>query len=134
MGNLGAYQAMTTAAKKVGGPSVLLAITAVAGYIFIRPAEAGAKKVVRTIKQRNEPCATKGQLFRASADGDDGGLRIRVGDEYRVLECDGDSILIEVLGDADNPYFVSSTFLRSVSDFPQDDKVAPSRSTLKGEP
>ena len=45
----------------------------------------------------------------------------RVGDEYRVLECDGDAILIEVLGDPGSPYFVSSKFLRSVSDFPQED-------------
>jgi hypothetical protein len=34
------------------------------------------------------------------------------------LECDGDAILIEVVGDPDNPYFVSSKFLRSVSNFP----------------
>lgn len=34
-----------------------------------------------------------------------------------VLECDGDAILIDVLGDHGRPYCVSSTFLRSVSDF-----------------
>ena len=121
MGNLGAYQAMTTIAKKVGGPKVLLAITFVSGYVVFRPAEAGVKKVARAIKKRSAPCATKGQVFRATSDGDDRGLKIRVGDEYQVLECDGDAILIEVLGDPGSPYFVSSKFLRSVSDFPQDD-------------
>jgi hypothetical protein len=121
MGNLGAYQAMTTIAKKVGGPIALGAITFVSGYVVIRPAEAGAKKVARAIKKRSVPCATKGQVFRATSDGEDGGLKIRVGDEYKVLECDGDAILVEVLGDPSSPYFVSSKFLRSVSDFPPDD-------------
>lgn len=118
MGNLGAYQAMTSIAKKVGGPKVLVVFTAVGGYLILRPAEAGLTKIVRTVKLRSEPCATRGQLFRATGEGVDGGVKLSVGDEYRVLECDGDAILIEVLGDTNNPYFVSATFLRSISDFP----------------
>jgi hypothetical protein len=121
MGNLGDYQAMTTFAKKFGGPKVLAVATAMLGYAVLRPAEAGVKKGIRAIKGRRAPCATKGQVFRATSDDDDRGLKLRVGDEYRVLECDGDAILIEVLGDPGSPYFVSSKFLRSVSDFPQDD-------------
>jgi hypothetical protein len=121
MGNLGTYQAMTTIAKKVGGPKVLAAITFVLGYVVLRPAEAGARKVALAIKKRSAPCETKGRVFRATSDGDDRGLKIRVGQEYRVLECDGDAILIEVLGDPGSPYFVARKFLRSVSDFPRDD-------------
>lgn len=121
MGNLGTYQAMTTIAKKVGGPKVLAAITFVGGYFVIRPAEAGVRKAARAIKKRSTPCATKGRVFRVRSAGEEGGLQIRVDDEYRVLECDGDAILIEVLGDPHSPYFVSSRFLRSVSDFPPDD-------------
>lgn len=125
VGNLGKYQAMTTIAKKVGGPVVLWGITFVSGYVVLRPAEAGmkagVKKAIREMKKRNSPCATKGQIFRATSVGAESGLKVQVGDEYRVLECDGDAILIEVLGDPDSPYFVSSQFLRSVSDFPQND-------------
>lgn len=121
MSNLGRYQAMTTIAKKVGGPTVLAAITFVGGYLVLRPAEAGARKAARAIKGRSTPCATKGRVFRVRAAGEESGLQIRVGDEYRVLECDGDAILIEILGDPHNPYFVSSRFLRSISDFPPDD-------------
>jgi hypothetical protein len=122
MGNLGAYQRMTTVAKKFGGPGRLLGVTLVTGAAVYRSSEAGIKKVALTIKNRNVPGATKGQVFRATSDGDGGGgLKIRVDDEYRVLECDGDPILIEVLGDPGNPYCVSSEFLRSVSDFSQDD-------------
>jgi hypothetical protein len=120
MSNLGVYQTLTTIAKKAGGPTRLVAIIAVGGYGILRASEAGAKRAVRTIKERSAPCATKGQVFRVTSEGNAGGAKMRVGDEYRVLECDGDAILIEVLGDLDSPYFVSSKFLSSVSDFPRD--------------
>ncbi len=126
MGNLGKYELMTTLAKKVGGPSGLLIATLGGGYIIGRITEAGGKKAVKALvaalKKRNMPCATKGQLFRVVTDGEDSsGLKLSAGDEYRVLECDGDAILIEVLNDPDNPYFVSSEFLTTISDFPAED-------------
>lgn len=120
MSNLGAYQVMTTVAKKVGGPVVLGVVTFFSGYVVLRPTEAGVKSIVRAIRSRNVPCTTKGRVFRAKANGEEGDLSLHVGDEYRVLECDGDAILIEVLGNSGNPYFASSDFLRSVSDFPED--------------
>lgn len=120
MGNLRSYQTMTTLAKRVGGPVALGALTFVSGYLVIRPGEAGVKKAARSIKKRSAPCATKGQVFLATSDGDDSGVKIRVGDTYQVLERDGDAILVEVLGDPSSPHVVSSKFLRSISDFPQD--------------
>lgn len=119
MGNLGAYQAMTMLAKKFGGPRVLGGATLVAGYILLRPAEAGVKRAVQVVRRKYSPCLTKGEVFTATADGDDGsGFAIRQGDEYRVLECDGEAILVEMIGQPDDPYFVSRAFLASVSDFP----------------
>ncbi|MEP6296773.1 MAG: hypothetical protein ABJ382_05560, partial [Ilumatobacter sp.] len=85
------------------------------------------------VKKRSEPCKTRGQLFQVTSDGDGDGLRDRVGDQYRVLECDGDAILIEVLGDPDNPYVPSRQFLRSVSDYPQCDEGTPAQRDLEGE-
>jgi hypothetical protein len=68
------------------------------------------------------PCATKGQVFEVVSDGENSsGLELWAGNEYRVLECDGDAILIEVLDNADNPYFVSGEFLATISDFPAED-------------
>lgn len=129
MGNLGTYQEMTKLAKMVGGPRSLAAVTAVAGYIILRPSEAAVRRIVRTIKKRNVPCATKGQVFLADASGkDSSGLTIQEGGEYRVLECDGEAVLIEVLGDSDSPYFVSSTFLASISDYPSADAEGPESS------
>jgi hypothetical protein len=126
MGNLGTYQLMTTIAKKVGGPAALLIATLGSGYILGRTTEAGGKKafkaLVAAFKKGSTPCATKGQLFKVVSDGEDSsGLKLSAGDEYRVLECDSDAILIEVLSDPDNPYFVSSDFLTTISNFPAED-------------
>lgn len=45
MGNLGSYQTMVKLAKKVGGPLVLGATTAVGGWVIEHSAEAGGKAV-----------------------------------------------------------------------------------------
>lgn len=128
MGNLGAYQAMTTMAKKVGGPKNLAVLTVAGGWAVLRVAEAGGKKaieVTRVVLQKRSapPCATMGQVFEVTADGTDGSARLTLhsGDSYRVLECDADSILVEVLGSPANPYFLSREFLMTVSDFPAED-------------
>ncbi|MEU4166180.1 hypothetical protein AB0F46_04740 [Streptomyces sp. NPDC026665] len=114
---------MTTLAKKVGGPGALAVVTALGGWAIVRGAEAGGKNVVRAVKaaakKRNAPCSTKGQVFDVTSDGKDGkGLALRAGDQYRVMERDGEAILIEVLGGTNNPHFTSAQFLASVSGFP----------------
>ena len=123
------YIKLTTLAKKVGGPKALLAVVAVGGWVVVRSAEAVGKTAFKTTKKkpkkRGVPCATKGLVFVVKSDGEDiGGLKLRAGGEYKVLECDGDAVLIEVLNDSNNPYFASSHFLRSVSDFPIEDSSA----------
>ncbi|MFG2979568.1 hypothetical protein ACGFYY_42100 [Streptomyces sp. NPDC048331] len=127
MSNLGGYKTITTVVKSLGGPAkatvIVGSVVATGGYMVLRCAEAGVKNAVKASKaalaKRNAPCATKDQVFKVVSDGgDDSGLRLSVGDEYRVMDCDGDAIQIEVLGGAGNPYFVSAAFLRSVSGFP----------------
>ena len=66
MSNLGAYQTMTTLAKKFGGPVKLGLAIAVGGYAVIRT---------------------------------------------------GESVLVELIGNENNPYFVSADFLSSISEF-----------------
>ncbi len=55
-----------------------------------------------------------------TGDGADSGAKLTLhsGDSFRVLECDGDAILIEVIGNPNNPYMVSGQFLATVSAFP----------------
>ncbi|MFM9590389.1 hypothetical protein ACKI1J_23090 [Streptomyces scabiei] len=121
MGNLGGYQWITTAAKQVGGPAKLLAGVGVLGYLALRGAEAGgtaAYKKLRGVFEK-ETDSTSDEVFTVTADGDDGGggLRVRVGNEIRVLKNVGEAVLVEVIGDQDNPYAVSPAFLASVCDF-----------------
>lgn len=119
MSNLGLYQLMTTIAKKIGGPIPLLAGVAALGWGAGRLGEAGGKMIHRKLKERGAPWVKKDVVFKVTTDGEDGDLQLHAGDEFRVLECDGDAILIEVLGDDDNPYFVSAEFLATISGFPQ---------------
>lgn len=133
MSNLGGYQWVTTLIKSLGGPEAALkkAVAAASGLVVIGGAAGaaavlGGQKAVKSFKakldKKNTPCPTQGQLFVVLSDGEDGdGLKLIAGVEYRVLECDGDAILIEVLDDGDNPYFVSGEFLATISDFPAED-------------
>lgn len=119
MGNLGAYQTMTALAKRVGGPKVLAVVTAVGGYAAIRPAEAAVRRAVGSLRKRNVPCPTRDLTFRATSSGEGGsGLELREGDEYRVLECDGDAVLVDVVGRVDNPHMTSVAFLAQISEYP----------------
>lgn len=123
MGNLGNYQLMTALAKKVGGPVALLVTTLGAGYVIGRTTEASGKRGVdalkNAIKKRNAPCELKDTVFTVRTDGtDDQGLEFKAGTEYRVLECSDDAILIELIGDDDNPHVVLHAFLATISDFP----------------
>ncbi|WP_246199837.1 hypothetical protein [Arthrobacter zhaoguopingii] len=114
---------MTTIAKRVGGPVGLLATTLSAGYVIGRTTEAGGKRGIgalkNAIKRRKAPCEVKDEVFVVRADGtDDQGLEFKAGAEYRVLECSDDAILIELIGNDDNPHVVSDAFLATISDFP----------------
>ena len=123
MSNLGMYQTITTLAKKVGGPKNLIILTMGAGYVVFRSGEAVVKKavkeMVKKIKSKNgKTMPSEERIFAVISNGkSDGGLELNVGDKYRILETDGDAILIEKIGDPNNPYFVSADFLQSVSNF-----------------
>ncbi len=115
MSNLGAYQIMTTLAKKVGGPVKLLALTMASGYAVGKVTETTAKAIKNRLPlNKKEPPKI---YVVTSAGKDDKGLELNIGDRYRVLEADGEAILIEKINDLNNPYFVSAQFLRTISDF-----------------
>lgn len=45
------------------------------------------------------------------------GLQFHVGETFKVLERDGNAVLIEKLGDDNNPYFVVAELLNEISDY-----------------
>lgn len=123
MSNLGLYQTMTTLAKKVGGPADLgiltLGLGAGLGAAVGKGFEVLCKKISHQFKEQKKnssEVAEKTYTVKTGAKYDRG-LTLNVGDSYRILASDGDSVLIEKLNDSNNPYFVSASFLRSVSDF-----------------
>jgi len=121
MSNLGFYQKITSISKKVGGPKVLLGITAMAGFIIGRSGEAGIKKIIKGITRNRNSTGVgfnyKDMVFTVTKNRkDSSGLIFSIGEQYRILECDGDAYLIEKLGDTNNPYFISIDFLKTISD------------------
>lgn len=117
MSNLGAYQTVTTVMKALGGPH--RAIPIIAGGLLLTGAglQAGTAKIVRTLKEGAHAHPAKDQVFTVTQDGESDGVRVSVGNSFRVLEGDGDSILVEILGRDDNPFFLSAEFLSTVSNF-----------------
>lgn len=117
MSNLGWYQVMTVLAKKVGGPINLAAITAGAGSALTLLTGFSVQAIIRwhrTMKGQNQLT----QLIDVTSAGtDDSGLTFDVGDSYRILYSDTDMVLVEKIGDTNNPYMVSPDFLRLVSNY-----------------
>lgn len=136
VGNLGNYQKLVQLAKAADGP-VKLALYVVAGSLIVGTAvgtvvgpvikQSGAKavKAVKAVKSRiNNSSAAAGRLFTVNDDaGGEMGLKLRVGDQFRVLQVDGDATLVEVLDNANNPYVVSGKLLQSVSDFTVENEI-----------
>lgn len=117
MGNLGMYQVVTTVMKKAGGPLPFLILYALGSYAVLRTGEAGTKKVVRSVKKKmadDKNC----KVYTVISDGEsNNGVKFKTGDCFKVLEIDGDAVLIELVGDSNNPYVVSAEFLKQISDY-----------------
>lgn len=122
MSNLGDYQRMTILAKKVGGPKNLAVIIAGAGAVASVALYKGGeivKEKVRKKKNKEKLKETSDSIvYSITVDGvSDDGLEFKIGDQFRVLETDKDAVLIEKIGDDNNPYFVSVEFLEMISNY-----------------
>lgn len=116
MSNLGLYQMMTTAAKKVKGPLNLFFLTAGGGYVFGKICERGGKIVYKKLKQVHQRNNVSKKAYDVNGIySSEDGLELTFGDKYVVLERDGESVLIEKLGDTNNPYVVPTTILQGIS-------------------
>jgi len=119
--NLGTYQWLTTTAKKVGGPKKLIAIIAGSGVVVYKGGEILVKKVVKVIKKQSDSKSeikSDIKLYVTKISGiSNEGIRFDINDRFRVLEEDGDSVLVEKIGDDNNPYYISVDFLQRISDY-----------------
>lgn len=122
MSNLGWYQWFTTNAKKVGGPLNLMGLIAIGGYAIIRTGEAGVKNAIKLAKNHNkdksdnEPkkCSIYDVVNPAHIEE---GIDVQVGDKIKVCAIDEEAVLIEILGNKNNPYFIDFNLLKSIVDY-----------------
>ena len=127
MSHLGGYQVFTTLAKKVGGPGNLIALIAgggaIVGGIAVKCGEFAVKKGKQAIanRKKNDSSINSDTIYTVEREAESNeGLRFKVGDSFRVLECDGDAILIELIENKNNPYFVSEKLLKEISNYPDE--------------
>lgn len=136
VGNLGGYQLITTAIKRLGGPTKaamkigggLVAILAGTGAISYSAGEKnGEKKAIAKMRgqakgvklvpvdmgpSKSNPSAD--YLVAKDATSSDG-TSFATGDKLRVMDSDGDAVMVERIGDENSPYWVSRDFLESIS-------------------
>ena len=131
MSNLGGYQVFTTLAKKVGGPGNLIALIAgggaIVGGIAVKCGEFAVKKGKQAIanRKKNDSSINSDTIYTVEREAESNeGLRFKVGDSFRVLECDGDAILIELIENKNNPYFVSEKLLKEISNYPDEGVIS----------
>lgn len=121
MSNLGGYQKITTWAKRVGGPRNLVIIFMAGGAIVGKVSEVGVKAGIGYIRGKTSKLkgnANNSKVYDVLSYGKSNeGLEFKIGDKFAVLEIDADAVLIEKIGDHNNPYFVSAQFLRTISNF-----------------
>lgn len=114
MSNLGLYQTFTTVAKKVGGPGKLIGLIFGSGVVVGSASTIGVGKLIKKISNKKE--INKTYIVKREGTSNEG-IKLHVGEKYNVLSEDEDIVLIEIVGRDDNPFYVSRSFLESISDF-----------------
>lgn len=114
------YQWMTSTSKKVGGPVNFLLITAGTGAAIYKGGEVVVKKCIKTVRKKmhNKNHYVESKIYTVNVKGKSNeDVEFNVGEQFVILEADGDAVLVEKLGDSNNPYFVSGKLLSDISDF-----------------
>lgn len=116
MSNLGDYQRITTLAKKLGGPRNLLIIAVGSGAVV---GGLGVNLWNKIRSKGNSPIndvVGVNEIFEVTTAGQDiSGLRFEVGDMFRIISSDEEAVLIEIIDNKNNPYFVSIETLKEIS-------------------
>lgn len=128
VGNLGGYQVITTLIKKLGGPkragfalvAAFVGTNAATGILSYRAGKANGEagpSVPSTLGAGAEPsCPANGSehvVSRAATSND--GTTFSPGERLRVMDSDGDAVMVERIGDEGSPYWVSRGFLESIA-------------------
>lgn len=94
MSNLGWYQIIVSASKKVGGPLRLAGLIAGGGAGLYAGGEAIARHVKKLLNQKQQEVEAA-VIYTVRKEGQSHeGLLFMVGKQFKVLEVDGDAALI----------------------------------------
>lgn len=117
MSNLGMYQLITTVSKKAGGPVNFLLMVATGGYITGRTVEWAVKNIFKALAEEEKDSRIHTLKSSYVIAGNEGKYcELGPGDQYRILARDGDAVLIEKIGNQNNPYYVSKSFLENITE------------------
>lgn len=126
MSNLGGYQIIVEWSKKLGGPRKLVATLLAAGVLGGVVITKGGEVIVKKGKQAVISHKEKKRIRSAKAaviytvnisKKINEGLELKEGNQFKVLTADGNAVMVELLGNDSNPYFVDANLLRSISDY-----------------
>ena len=120
MSNLGGYQIMVSATKKVGGPKLFIGLVMAVGGVIGSGITAGVNAIKNRKEKKKEEnkIATTSFVYTVHTNGViNEGLNFKAGDRFAVLKTVGDVVLVELQGDDNNPYVVSEKILSSISNY-----------------
>lgn len=118
MSNLGGYQIITTLIKKVGGPKNAFRLCGLVAAGILKGGVEIGKRMERKKTEKASSNDLSDRLYTVTAEiACGGGLTLKPGNTFRVVARNEDAVLIEVIGDDDNPYQVSPELLAENSDF-----------------
>ncbi len=117
MNNLGLYQWFTTTAKKVGGPGKLIGMFIGGGMLVGSAIGSVITNKHRDNKEKRQLNKLPTYSVTKDAEIKKIKLTLKTTDKITILASDDDSILIIKNDDSNNPYFVSSEFLKECSDY-----------------
>ena len=120
MSNLGDYQKIVEASKKVGGPKNVLAIAAGTGIALGAAAATTVIKVLdgRKAKKSEEAESTKrDKVYTITAPANLDKIPLTTGANFKVVARDRDAVIIDIAGDDNNPYVVDYDLLQCISDY-----------------
>lgn len=103
-----------------------MGLIALGGYAVIRTGEFGVKKGVekgiKLVKKHNKDKSDNESknclIYDVINSGHiEEGVDVQVGDKIKVCAIDKEAVLIEILGNKNNPYFIDFDLLKSIVDY-----------------
>lgn len=122
MSNLGAYQFVTELIKRAGGPGKaafkylggMFSAGVGVGVVFSTLAQ--AKRYGQEARERDKKIKNS-RSYRVMKSGKIRNAELTEGNSFKVIDRDGDAVIIAVNDDSNNPYVVDYKHLCRISDY-----------------